>query len=120
MLWRAFAIVPLVLIGVACGNCQSELNDLRTRVESAHKETNDLKLTITAEVTELKERIARLEVQPAKAEAAKGSNTPSSDSVTINRVIAECVRRVRSLVRHAIAMNNLDHGQPKNTAIQNN
>lgn len=85
---RVLALMPLALIDAGCDN-QAAVADLRTRTEA-----------LTAEVTNLKGRVEELEaltVEQGKAMAAKATSPPSPDTAMINRVLAECVRKVRSL-----------------------
>ena len=98
MLWRVLTLTPLVLFATACGdNDQTEIRNLRAQVELSRKEASDLKSSMSTEVANLKERIDRLEAHSAKTEPAKGPSSPSGDAAAISKVIAECVRKVRSL-----------------------
>jgi hypothetical protein len=98
MLWQVLVITSLVLIATGCGeNNQAEIAKLRAQVELSRKETSDLKSNMSTEVANLKERIERLESQPAKTEAAKNPSSLSGDAASIGKTIAECVRKVRSL-----------------------
>lgn len=99
MLRRVLAVLPLVLIVSGCGNDnQAEISKLKDQVEQSRKEARDLRASMVAEVASLKERLDRLEAQPVKTKPTEKPPLPASnDTDAIKRVIADCVRKVRSL-----------------------
>jgi predicted nucleic acid-binding Zn-ribbon protein len=89
-------LAPFVLAGASCdNNNQSEVNALRAQAQQSQTEVNVLK----GSVANLSDRIGRLEAQPQSKElpAAATQNSQGGNAAAINKAIADCVRKVRSL-----------------------